>query len=285
MPFSISETFDSVLSRLVAARIPSPRLETRLLLAEVLQLAENQPLPSGAELTQEQCRRLEDMLALRLRHCPLCKILGRKGFYKYDFIVDENVLSPRPDTEILVEAAVSLSKQKKLRTMVDFGTGSGCILLSVLGDVPEMAGTGVDISAAALNIAARNAQNLGLSDRTCFINAGWFDEDIAVRLGQKFDLMVSNPPYIPSADIAGLAEEVRAHDPLLALDGGKDGLRDYRRLAEIAPLILKPGAYILLEAGIGQARDIASVFEDKGFVLEHIRNDLNSIPRCVILHN
>ncbi len=285
MPFSISKTFDSVLSRLIAARIPSPRLEARLLLAEVLQLAENQLLPSGAELTQEQCHLLENMLSLRLRHYPLCKILGRKGFYKYDFIVDENVLSPRPDTEILVETAVDIASRKNLRTMVDFGTGSGCILLSVLGDVPEMAGIGVDISAAALNVAARNAGNLGLSGRAGFINAGWFDEDIAVCLGQKFDLMVSNPPYIPSADIAGLAEEVRAHDPLLALDGGQDGLRDYRRLAEIAPLILKPGAYILLEAGIGQARDIASVFEDKGFVLEHIRNDLNSIPRCVILHN
>ena len=285
MPCSMSETFDSVLSRLIAARIPSPRLEARLLLAEALQLAEDQPLPSAADISSEQHRRLEDMLARRLRHCPLCKILGRKGFYKYDFVVNENVLSPRPDTEILVEAAVSLAKQKNLRTMVDFGTGSGCILLSVLGDVPEMAGTGVDISAAALEVAACNAQNLGLSERAAFINAGWFDEDIARRLGQKFDLMVSNPPYIPSADIAGLDEEVRVYDPLLALDGGKDGLRDYRRLAEIAPLILKPGAYILLEAGIGQARDIASVFEDKGFVLEHIRNDLNSIPRCVILHN
>ena len=285
MPCSMSETFDSVLSRLIAAQIPSPRLETRLLLAEVLQLAENQPLPFAAEISPEQRRRLEDMLALRLQHYPLCKILGHKGFYKYEFTVNENVLSPRPDTEILVEAAISLSKQKKLRTMVDFGTGSGCILLSVLGDVPEMAGTGVDISAAALEVAVCNAQNQWLSERAAFINADWFDEGFVGGLGQKFDLMVSNPPYIPSTDIADLDEEVRAHDPLLALDGGKDGLRDYRRLAEIAPLILKPGAYVLLEAGIGQALDIASVFEDKGFVLEHIRNDLNSIPRCVILHN
>lgn len=161
MPCSMSETFDSVLSRLIAARIPSPRLEARLLLAEALQLAENQPLPSAADISPEQHRRLEDMLARRLRHCPLCKILGRKGFYKYDFIVNENVLSPRPDTEILVEAAVSLVRQKNLRTMVDFGTGSGCILLSVLGDVPEMAGTGVDISAAALEVAVRNAQKSG----------------------------------------------------------------------------------------------------------------------------
>ncbi len=285
MSHSVSEMYDEAVFCLSKAQIPSPRLEARLMLLEALGLSADETVPFSASTGEWQKVFFDTMLAKRLRHFPLCKILGRKGFYKYDFIVNEQVLSPRPDTEILVEAAVEFSQKYGLRQMVDFGTGSGCILLSVLGDISQMEGTGVDISAEALDIAARNAENLGLSSRAEWIKAGWFDKDIVARLEQKYDLMVSNPPYIPSGDIAALEEEVREHDPILALDGGKDGLRDYRRLAEIAPLILRPGAYIMLEAGIGQADAIASVFMQQGFALEQIRQDLNGIPRCVILHN
>lgn len=285
MSHSVSEMYDEAVFCLSKAQIPSPRLEARLMLLEALGLSADETVPFSASTGERQKVFFDTMLAKRLRHFPLCKILGRKGFYKYDFIVNEQVLSPRPDTEILVEAAVEFSQKYGLRQMVDFGTGSGCILLSVLGDISQMEGTGVDISAEALDIAARNAENLGLSSRAEWIKAGWFDKDIVARLEQKYDLMVSNPPYIPSGDIAALEEEVREHDPILALDGGKDGLRDYRRLAEIAPLILRPGAYIMLEAGIGQADAIASVFMQQGFALEQIRQDLNGIPRCVILHN
>lgn len=285
MSHSVSEMYDEAVFCLSKAQIPSPRLEARLMLLEALGLSADETVPFSASTGERQKVFFDTMLAKRLRHFPLCKILGRKGFYKYDFIVNEQVLSPRPDTEILVEAAVEFSQKYGLRQMVDFGTGSGCILLSVLGDISQMEGSGVDISAEALDIAARNAENLGLSSRAEWIKAGWFDKDIVARLEQKYDLMVSNPPYIPSGDIAALEEEVREHDPILALDGGKDGLRDYRRLAEIAPLILRPGAYIMLEAGIGQADAIASVFMQQGFALEQIRQDLNGIPRCVILHN
>lgn len=285
MSHSVSEMYDEAVFCLSKAQIPSPRLEARLMLLEALGLSADETVPFSASTGERQKVFFDTMLAKRLRHFPLCKILGRKGFYKYDFIVNEQVLSPRPDTEILVEAAVEFSQKYELRQMVDFGTGSGCILLSVLGDISQMEGTGVDISAEALDIAVRNAENLGLSSRAEWIKAGWFDKEIVARLEQKYDLMVSNPPYIPSGDIAALEEEVREHDPILALDGGKDGLRDYRRLAEIAPLILRPGAYIMLEAGIGQADAIASVFMQQGFALEQIRQDLNGIPRCVILHN
>ena len=285
MPHSVSEIYDSAVVRLTKAQIPSPRLEARLMLLEALGLSADEALPFSAVADGHQKIFFETMLNKRLQHFPLCKILGRKGFYKYDFIVNEQVLSPRPDTETLIEAAVEFSQKYGLRQMVDFGTGSGCILLSVLGDIPEMTGTGVDISSGAVAVAARNAEKLGLFTRAEFLNAGWFDKDIVTRLGRKYDLMVSNPPYIPSKDIAALEEEVREHDPLLALDGGKDGLRDYRRLAEIAPLIVRPGAYIMLEAGIGQADEIAAVFTKQGFALEQIRPDLNGIARCVILHN
>lgn len=240
MSHSVSEMYDEAVFCLSKAQIPSPRLEARLMLLEALGLSADETVPFSASTGERQKVFFDTMLAKRLRHFPLCKILGRKGFYKYDFIVNEQVLSPRPDTEILVEAAVEFSQKYGLRQMVDFGTGSGCILLSVLGDISQMEGTGVDISAEALDIAARNAENLGLSSRAEWIKAGWFDKDIVARLEQKYDLMVSNPPYIPSGDIAALEEEVREHDPILALDGGKDGLRDYRRLAEIAPLICVP---------------------------------------------
>lgn len=276
---------EDVIAKLVQARIPSPRLEARLLVAEALAIPEQDLSVYDESLSDKQTERLNDMVSRRVSHQPVCKILGRKAFYKNEFIVNGHVLSPRPDTEILVEKAIELAKKFQLYNMIDFGTGSGCILLSVLAEVQAARGVGVDISAEALSIASQNAQKLNLQPRASFMLGSWFDENLAALLKQKFSLLVSNPPYIPSADIAELETEVKNYDPLLALDGGTDGLRDYRRLAQAAPLILTDGAYILLEVGINQARDVAEIFTEQGFILEEILKDYGGIERCVVLHN
>ena len=281
MPDRLSQIFAAAVEALAQGKIPSPRLEARLMFSAAF----GDDVDLSPKAQDNQLAVFNSMLTRRLAHVPLCKILGRKGFYKSDFFVTEDVLSPRPDTEILVEAAIKIAQEKCFRQLVDFGAGSGCILLSVLGDVPQAFGIGVDISAKALQVASKNAATLGLQERCRFLNAGWFDENICAHFPQPIDMILSNPPYIPSQDILALEKEVREHDPLLALDGGEDGLRDYRRLAEIAPLILKPGGYVLLEVGIGQADDVVKIFTSHG--LHHVETlaDLGSIPRCIILHN
>ena len=275
--------FNHIVSRL-SGKVSSPRLEARLMIGAVLnQDADSLPL-GKLELTAEQYQVLMRLIEQRLAHWPLDKLLRHKDFYKYNFYVDSNVLSPRPDTEILVEQAASiLASHPEFGSVLDLGTGSGCILLSLLADFPHLCGVGVDASASALQVAKQNAAALGVSARVDFLHLDWFAADFAARLGRKFALITSNPPYIPSQDIASLDDEVKNHDPLSALDGGADGFDSYRRQAELAPELLQDGGYILLEGGIGQHEQIASVFIQAG--LTHISTvpDLAGIPRCIIL--
>lgn len=276
-----SNLFEDVVRRLAEGQIPSPRLEARLLIANTLGVDANELNPFAVKLDDAQTEKLMQSLQDRLKHKPICKIIGKKAFYKYDFHVDCNVLSPRPDTEILVEAAIHLGQENKLTRVLDLGTGSGCILLSVLADLPNAKGVGIDISDKALEIAQTNAEMLGVVSRVELMRASWFDDNLS--LGDKFDLIVSNPPYIKSADIATLDTEVKDYDPMLALDGGADGYRDYKKLAERIPSWIKEGGYVLLEVGIGQAEKVAQIFQEKGLSLCEIVKDLAGINRCVIL--
>lgn len=282
MPEMTAKIFDSVVTRLSVAGVSSPRLEARILIATALNALPETIDPYCLILDSTQLDLLERLLTERVCHKPLCKIVGQRAFYKSDFMVNENVLSPRPDTETLVEAAIALVQENQRPRILDLGTGSGCILLSILGDCPGAFGVGVDASASALQVAVDNARSLALSARTDFLLGSWFDDQFVNSLG-SFDLVVSNPPYIPSAEIANLDIEVRDYDPLSALDGGADGFRDYRRQAEIILSLLNSGGYILLEAGIGQASEIAAIFVAKGLKLIKIIPDLSGIERCVIL--
>lgn len=218
----MSLDLNEVVRLLAAGNIPSPRLEARILLEHV----GGSPF---AEVDGEAEQKLRRLVERRLAHVPLDKLLGRREFYKNDFIVSEDVLTPRPDTEILVETAVGLVRRNGLKRILDLGTGSGCIILSILDDCPQACGTAVDKSAAALEIARRNAARLGLSERVAFVCRSWFDDDFVRETGTGFDMIVSNPPYIPTADIASLEPEVREHDPLSALDGGADGFAHYEK--------------------------------------------------------
>ncbi len=278
----MNNLFLQAVQTLAEAQIENPRLETRLIFADVLHCSPSE-IFQDISLTSPEIEKINDMLAQRLKHKPLDKILGHREFYKYDFIVNEDVLSPRPDTEILVEAALEILHNISNAKILDLGCGSGCIIETLLKEIPSASGCAVDISANALKIAQKNADNLAVNEHLNFINANWFTDDFTAQIGKKFDMIVSNPPYIPSADIAVLDTEVKDYDPLLALDGGQSGFESYKRIAQIAPKLLNNGGYILLEAGCGQAKQIANIFITQGFDLLKIVNDLSDIERCVVL--
>ena len=278
----MNNLFLQAVQTLAEAQIENPRLETRLIFADVLHCSPSE-IFQDISLTSPEIEKINDMLAQRLKHKPLDKILGHREFYKYDFIVNEDVLSPRPDTEILVEAALEILHNISNAKILDLGCGSGCIIETLLKEIPSANGCAVDISANALKIAQKNADNLAVNEHLRFINASWFADDFTAQIGDKFDVIVSNPPYIPSADIAVLDTEVKDYDPLLALDGGQSGFESYKRIAQIAPKLLNNGGYILLEAGYGQAKQIANIFITQGFDLLKIVNDLSDIERCVVL--
>lgn len=247
--------------------IENPRLEAEILL----------------EYCNENNSDLQSLINKRKSGVPLCKIVGHKGFYKHDFIVSEDVLSPRSDTEVLVEKAIEILQDKiENSKILELGVGSGCILLSILSDIQNASGVGVDISSKALEITKQNIKKLELEDKVETICSSWFDEDLLSKLSTKFDMIVSNPPYISSSDVLSLDDEVKKYDPLLALDGGIDGLRDYKQIAKISKYLLKKGGVILLEVGIFQYKDVISIFENQSFELVSIIKDLSNVERCLL---
>lgn len=278
----MTDYFTQIVQKLVQAGIENPRLETRILLAHILH-CEPDEIFTGINISPENMQRTDVLLQQRLAHKPLDKIIGKRAFYKAEFKVNEQVLSPRPDTEILVEAALEYLQNKAKPHILDLGTGSGCIIETLLQEIPDAKAIAVDISAAALQVAKENAARLKVSERLRFINADWFSADFVQQINATFDMVVSNPPYIPTAQIADLDVEVKDYDPLFALDGGTSGFDSYRRIADIAPQLLKESGYILLEAGINQAEAIRNIFIQSG--LKHVKTvrDLAGIERCVIM--
>ncbi len=275
--------YQKTINELIEAQIHSPRLEARILIAASANIDVND-VNSDTKLNNEQINKLNIMTLERKNHKPLDKIIGMKGFYCYDFYTSEDVLSPRPDTEVLVEEAIKIIKKNNFKNLLDLGTGSGCIALSILSQCKDVSATAVDISEKALTVAQKNATKLNLANRCSFVNASWFETDFNDKLKNKYDIIVSNPPYIPTSDIQELEPEVKNYDPMLALDGGKDGLESYKQIAIVAKEKISDNGYVLIEAGINQENDIINIFKSQGFT--HIKsiNDLNSIPRCLVFN-
>jgi release factor glutamine methyltransferase len=211
-------------------------------------------------------------VAARVQRQPVSQITGLRDFWRYSFRVTPDVLDPRPETEALVEAALTIPFDRVL----DLGTGSGCILLSLLADRPTATGVGADLSDAALQIAQENAERLGVSDRAELIQSDWF-----AAITGRFDLIVSNPPYIAKAEMAGLAPEVREWEPQMALTDGADGLTHYRSIATRSGKFLRRGGVLMVETGYQQGPDVASIFTDAGFVDVAVLPDLGGADRVV----
>jgi release factor glutamine methyltransferase len=265
-----------------SAAIETPELDARLLVGAVLGLDLGGIITAAnRRLTPDQSIRLENFARRRVAGEPVARILGIKEFWGLPLQLSAETLVPRPDTETLVELALELLHANaalgRPRRIADLGTGSGAILLALLREWPDANGVGTDISVAALQTAEANAAGLGLADRATFIAC-----DYATGLDGRFDLIVSNPPYIRSADIASLAVEVRDHDPHLALDGGADGLDAYRALIPQAARLLAAGGALVVEAGQGQSGQIEGLMTAAGLMPESApKADLAGIPRAV----
>lgn len=268
--------------RLKAAAIDSAELDARILVGAALGLDLTGLIAAAArQVTPDESIRLEDCARRRLAAEPVARILGLKEFWGLPLQLSAATLVPRPDTETVVELAIELERAehpplRRLR-IADIGTGSGAILLALLSELPEACGVGTDISVAALQIARSNAVGLGFIRRAGFVAC-----DYAAALSGDFDLIVSNPPYIRSADIAGLASEVREYDPPAALDGGADGLDAYRALIPQAAGLLAPRGRLIVEAGLGQSGPIQGLMTAAGLTPERPpKADLAGVPRAV----
>ena len=265
--------------RLAAAGIEGARGEAWLLLAAASGAARASLMAgSPARLSAAQEARLEAMVRRRVAREPIAYILGEKEFWSLPFEVGPAVLIPRPESESVVEAALArvADRAAPLR-LLDLGTGSGCLLLALLSELPGASGQGVDLSTAALAVAHRNATRLGLSDRARFEPRSW-----GSGLTQRFDLIVSNPPYVAAGDLAGLEPEVRAFEPEIALSAGPDGLAAYRAMIPDCARLLAPGGHVVLEIGQGQGAAVAAILSSRGLEVIERRADLAGIERCLV---
>ncbi|ORE97709.1 peptide chain release factor N(5)-glutamine methyltransferase [Aurantimonas sp. 22II-16-19i] len=261
----------------------TPELDARLLLAEA---TGNPPAAvhrlSGQALEAAQAKKFAGFLHRRLAGEPVHRIIGRRAFYEHDFALSPETLEPRPETEFLVEVARPLIDaviaERGACLFADVGTGTGAIAVSLLALCPQAEAVAIDIAEGALVTARQNAHAAGVAARFMPVLC-----DHLAALGGSLDLLVSNPPYIPSRDIAGLDVSVRRHDPLAALDGGADGLVSYRAIAAGAAGLLRPGGAVVVEIGQGQAGDVEAIFAACGFLAGGRTKDLAGIERILVL--
>ena len=277
---TIGSALQHTRTALQAAGIESAALDARLLVAAALETRiETVTAWPERAVPAEAAARLARLLRRRTAREPMAYILGRREFWSLDFTVTPATLTPRPDSETLIEAVLdSLTDRQAPLRLVDFGTGTGCLLLALLSELPGAGGIGIDRDPATLEVARMNAERLGLAGRVSFAQGDWGQGSASV-----FDIVISNPPYIPTSDIAALAPELR-YEPLLALDGGPDGLDAYRALVPDAARLLKPWGLVALEVGAGQAPAVESLLRAAGFASIETRADLAGIGRCVMAH-
>jgi release factor glutamine methyltransferase len=276
---TLLEAWSGAQKRLKTVGVDSPSIDARLLLEAAAGVTRLEVITDPYRpLTAEQAARFDGYVERRSRREPVARILGRKGFWKLLLQVNAEVLTPRPETERLVDIALEAFPQERASfSMLDLGVGSGAILLSVLAERPAAKGLGVDISEAALATARDNAASLGLAERATFLRTDWTQG----LPDEAFDLVTSNPPYIPTGDIDGLEPEVSAHEPRLALDGGPDGLSAYRVLAPEILRVLKPEGRFAVEIGWDQGAAVKALFEQAGAQDLRVVRDLSDRDRVV----
>ena len=264
------------------ADIDEPVMEARLLVGFVLGGGPERVLADRDEpLTAEQASALNAALTQRCQRVPMAQITGVREFWSLPFKVTSATLTPRPDTETLVEGLLHHVSEAPAR-ILDLGTGTGCILLALLNEWPDATGVGVDASADALAVARENGETLGLGSRAQFVQADWNQEQWTHVLGGPFDVVVSNPPYIPAPDIEALEADVRTHEPRRALDGGDDGLDAYHAIISQLNVLVAVDGVVGFEVGINQADDVATMILEAGFEMLEKRADLGGVVRTVI---
>jgi release factor glutamine methyltransferase len=267
----------SARERLAAAGVESPALDARMLIEAATGATRLDILTDPYRtLDGEAQARAEALIVRREAREPVSQIVGYRDFRVHRFAVTKDVLTPRPETELLVEVALERVPLQTPQRVIDFGIGSGAILLSILSQRPLAEGVGVDVSPEALDVARRNAATLEI-ERVTFLRSDWDTE-----VSGEFDLVVSNPPYIRTGALASLDPEVRQYEPHLALDGGPDGLDGYRKVLSAARRLLIPGGSFAVELGQGQAEAVWALADEIRLIPEQVRDDLAGIPRVLV---
>ena len=278
MSLNLVQAWKGAKTRLEAAGLSGPVIDARLLVEAAAEATRADIVTDPYRaLTSEQEARLEDYLSRRERREPVSHILGRKGFWKIMLNVTPDVLTPRPDTETVVEYSLREFPEHAPWRILDLGVGSGAILLALLAERPAAKGLGIDVSEEALAVARDNASGLGLANRVALLRGDW----TAGLGGDEFDLVVANPPYIADHVIPTLEPEVKDHEPHLALSGGADGLDHYRILAPEILRVLKPGGRFAVEIGFDQKDAVEALFREAGAVFVHTIRDLSDRDRVV----
>ena len=274
---NISEILNSGSKTLKLNKIKTYQLDSELVLSNLLKKKrENLLINLNEQVSKNIIINFEKLIIRRANKEPLAYILKNKEFWSKNFFVDRNTLIPRPETELLCESVIKIFKNKNLH-ILDMGTGSGCIILSILSEIKEAKGVGVDISRKAIEIAKKNSIKFGLDNRVRFFNKSL--EDIH---GYKFDLIVSNPPYIKTSDIKNLSDDVKKFEPKIALDGGKDGLDVIKKVIYKSRTILKKLGMLALEIGYGQYYKVSQILKKQSFKEELLIKDYKNNIRCVL---
>lgn len=276
---TIGRLLEEAAARLAAAGIAEPRREARLVLALALGIEPATVLGWPERMVEPRLAAATDaLIARRAKGEPVSRLRGKREFWSLDFALSPDTLDPRPDSETLIAAALAdIPDRAAPLRVVDFGTGTGCLLLALLSELPAARGIGIDISPAAVAVARGNAVALGLAGRAAFRIGGW-----ETRIDERADVILANPPYIPSSEIGRLPAEVLAFDPRIALDGGPDGLSAYRPLGAAIRGLLGPAGMAYIEIGAGQELQVARVLREEGLTVTAVGRDLAGIERCVV---
>lgn len=278
---SLFSIIHSIRKFLFDAQIPSAQIESIMIISHFCNLSREEIILRSREIyiDQKDLDKINIALQRRVKGEPVSHIIDKREFYSLDFKVNSDVLDPRPDSEILIEEIFKLIPNfDNSIEILELGVGSGCLILTILNHISNATGIAIDINPKSIAIANENAENLNLKDRINFIHSDWFNN----LPSKKFDIIISNPPYIKKNEIANLQKEVKDFEPIIALDGGDDGLDCYRKISNDISNFLKDNAFLILEIGQNMENDIIDIFEENGLKFIKYAKDLNAIIRCLI---
>lgn len=277
---TIKEVMNIGATLLKEAGIESNRVDSRVLISEALSMPIEEVILKGDDAISEgDFKKFMEMIKRRAKNEPVAYMLQKKEFYGIEFAVNQNVLIPRPDSETLVDEVLSYYKRDDSIDILELGVGSGCLLLTILKYMQNASGTAVDIKEEAINVTKSNYKNLSLKNSIEFIPKSWNN----IEFDKKFDLIISNPPYIRKDHIDTLQEDVKSYEPLTALEGGADGLKAYNEIAPIIQNLLKKDGLAILECGENQHFDVSRIMHKYGLHTIKYSNDLTNKIRCVLI--